>query len=223
MIGIILVLATLLLSVGRRAWAQSRFALCASQLRQQVQAHLAYAADYNDVKPPLWLQKATRADKDYVSPDVKWFGRHVGQGLLVKGKYLDFKTLLDPSESMARDVERDTERWAGEPPHSGSSYVYFWRSPPPDGVKLTGAMTYQKCQQAGEMALVMDLNAERRYDGGYEGEYEGRWMNHPVVRRWNVGYLDGSVRGLPVTEAILRRPGEPYEELEWIRRINRLR
>jgi prepilin-type N-terminal cleavage/methylation domain-containing protein len=218
-IGIVLILVTVLLVAIRRVRAQSRFALCAGQLRQQVQAHMQYAADFNNVKPPLWQQKSGRVKQDYVSPDVKWFGTHVGQGLLVKCKYLDLGTLLDPSEAMGEDTERDRERWEAGGPHSGSSYVYFWRSPAPPEAKPTGTMTYLKCEDAGEMALVMDLNAEK--GNRYEGEYEGRqWVNHPVIGQMNVGYSDGSVRSFPVGEAVLRYPADANEELEWVRLLH---
>jgi prepilin-type processing-associated H-X9-DG protein len=63
-------------------------------------------------------------------------------------------------------------------------------------------------------ALVMDLNAEAGHT--YNGEYSGRsWVSHPVLKKTNVGFWDGSVRDFPIAGVQLKHPGSEFEELQW--------
>lgn len=78
-VGIIAVLVALLLPLFGRLRSYSRFVACKSNLRQILAAHAVYVADNGGVKPPLWLRTTARVQFDYVSPDVKWSRRPVGQ------------------------------------------------------------------------------------------------------------------------------------------------
>lgn len=222
-IGIVAILLALLLPALSRARAQARFVNCKSNIRVQLQAHRAYSADYRDAKPPLFRAGRTSARFDYASPDVKWSDDPVGQGLLVAGKYLTLDVLLDPSEGMSEDAERDRLAWEGLS-DSGSSYVYFWRKPPDVTaanpfmpLRLAQGVTYhnQSIGREGIQALVLDINAEPGH--AYLGEYAGRaWVSHPKVKRMNVGFMDGSVQDFGVNEVRLAFPGGAFEEMTWV-------
>jgi prepilin-type N-terminal cleavage/methylation domain-containing protein/prepilin-type processing-associated H-X9-DG protein len=215
-IGIIAVLIALLLPVMGRARASARFTACKSNLRQQLQAHAIYGQNWRDFKPPLFRRGTASVQLDWVSPDTKWSNKFVGQGLLVGEGYLPFETLLCPSEAMGDDAERDRSAWANLA-NSGSSYAYFWRHPdeaPADPTKAHVGATYHRQRISPRKAMVMDLNAESGHV--YSGEYAGRaWVNHPQVRRFNVGYVDGSVQDFDVNEFRLLFAGGTFEELQW--------
>src|SRR5687768_11148023 len=83
--GIIAALSGLVLPVVHGARARARFVACAGNLRAQLQAHAAYANDNDGLKPPLWQKRTVSVQFDYLSPDIKWNGKPVGQGLLVQG------------------------------------------------------------------------------------------------------------------------------------------
>src|SRR4051812_19736463 len=215
-IGIIAVLIAILLPVLAHAQAASRFTKCKSNIRQQLQAHAMYATDWKDHKPPLFRLGSIIPQIDWVSPDTKWNNQPVGQGILAAEKYLTFDVLLCPSEAMNEDVERDRDTWANLP-HSGSSYAYFWRHPddaPPQATRAAYGATYSRDRATRRTAEVMDLNADPGH--AYTGEYEGRaWVSHPVVKRVNVGFLDGSVQEYGLAEVKLYFPAGSAEELQW--------
>lgn len=221
-IGIISLLLGMLMPALARAKSVSRFAACKANLRSQLQAHAAYANDSRDLKPPLWQKRTMTIQYDYVSPDIKWNGKAVGQGLLVEGKYLTIDALLDPSEAMGEDADHDKQAWEDATVlRSGSSYVYFWRSAPQGMISPPdlASMTYQLCRSAKQTALVMDINADAGH--AYVGEYQGRpWISHPRVGRMNVGYLDGSVQDFGVDEVLLKYPAGSTEELDWVQQAN---
>jgi prepilin-type N-terminal cleavage/methylation domain-containing protein len=215
-IGIIAVLVALLLPVMGRARASARFTACKSNIRQQLQAHAIYAQNWHDFKPPLFRRGTASVQLDWVSPDTKWSNKFVGQGLLVSEGYLPFDMLLCPSEAMGDDGERDRNAWDNLP-NSGSSYVYFWRHPdeaPTDPTKAHVGATYHRQRVGPRKTVVMDVNAESGHV--YTGEYAGRaWVSHPQVRRFNVGYIDGSVQDFDINEFQLLFAGGTFEELQW--------
>jgi prepilin-type N-terminal cleavage/methylation domain-containing protein len=221
-IAIIGLLIALLLSALGRAWAQARFTKCAANLAVQLQAHQAYGNDYHHAKPPLFIPSRMRLD--FVSPDVQWDGEPIGQGLLI-GTYLPIDSLLDPSEALTEDTERDRVAWERRelrPVRSGSSYVYYWRHPPEEPLATNEAIgqgvTYEFASRDGYSALILDINANENHE--YVGEYEHRtWINHPKIGRLNVAYSDWSVRSLPVKDAMLQGPD--YDaELAWIKKAS---
>jgi prepilin-type N-terminal cleavage/methylation domain-containing protein/prepilin-type processing-associated H-X9-DG protein len=215
-IGIIAVLVALLLPVMGRARASARFTACKSNIRQQLQAHALYAQNWHDFKPPLFRRGTASVQVDWVSPDTKWSNKFVGEGLLVSEGYVPFETLLCPSEAMAEDAERDRNAWDNLA-NSGSSYVYFWRHPdeaPADPTRPYVGATYHRQRVGTRKTIVMDFNAESGHV--YSGEYAGRaWVSHPQVHRFNVGYVDGSVRDFDVNEFKLLFGGGTFEELQW--------
>jgi prepilin-type N-terminal cleavage/methylation domain-containing protein len=215
-IGIIGLLLGILLPALSAAQAQSRFIKCAANIRSQVQAHNVYSITYHDFKPPLYRKGTITSRIDYVSPDVKWNNEPVGQGILVAGGLLPFEVLLDPSEAMQDDAERDQTNWR-DLPDAGSSYAYYWRHPASSGGSASGLMvTYLNASGTKKtMPLVMDLNAAPGHQ--YLGEYAGRtWISHPKVKRANVGYSDGSVVSFALDEVRLEYPGRQAEELIWV-------
>jgi hypothetical protein len=181
-----------------------------------VQAIVMYQQDHRGAKPPLWRPTGT-PKIDYVSPDIRWGKTPVGQGILVAGKYLTIEALLCPSEAMREDAARDRRDWE-DPLKSrcGSSYPYFWRTPvaKADHLSLLRARALK-----GEPAYVMDINAEagHPYDIGAKG---GAWINHPRLKRVNVGFSDGSVYDYPAAELILKTGGTEDEELDWFARAH---
>jgi len=222
-VGIIGLLVALLLTALSRAWAQARFTKCAANLAVQLQAHQAYGNDYHHAKPPLFIPSRMRLD--FVSPDIQWDGDPIGQGLLI-GTYLSIESLLDPSEALTEDTERDRSAWERRelrPVRSGSSYVYYWRHPPeeplPSIEALGQGVTYEFASRDGYTTLILDINANENND--YVGEYGHRtWINHPKIGRLNVAYSDWSVRSLPVHDAMLQAP-DTDAELAWIREASR--
>jgi prepilin-type N-terminal cleavage/methylation domain-containing protein len=223
-IGVIAVLIALLLPALSRARSHSRFVACKAQMHAILQAHRQYGVDWRDAKPPLFQPRTLSVRLDWVSPDVKWNGQPVGQGILVDRGYLPIQTLLDPSEAMEEDAARDRQGW--EKPamlNSGSSYAYFWRNskdaPDTNRGAATGA-TYQRALQRGEKALVMDLNLESGHQ--YLGEYEQRaWISHPAMKRINIGYLDGSVQDALADDLKMFFPCGSFEELDWFDRAHK--
>ena len=226
-IGVIAILLALLIATISRAWAQARFVKCKANLSAQLQAHQAYANDFRGAKPPLL--RPSRLQVDFVSPDVQWGGEPIGHGLLI-GKYLpSIEPLLDPSEAMEEDADRDRTGWEERElrttVNSGSSYVYYWRRRPdfpPSSIAAFGAgLTYQFAARDGFNALILDINAEPEHD--YKGAYENRkWINHPRIGRMNVACEDGSVKDIPVTDAMVKAPGGHEEEELWIAEVNRV-
>ncbi len=215
-IGIIALLMGILLPSLSAAQAQSRFIKCAANIRSQLQAHQIYATNYRDRKPPLYRRGGITTRFDYISPDTKWSGDPVGQGILVAGGFLPFEVLLDPSEAMTEDADRDRSNWAGLP-DAGSSYAYYWRHPPSNGVAgLLPPVSYANASGSKRtMPLVLDLNADSGHQ--YTGEYAGRaWVNHPKAKRMNVGYTDGSVIAFALDEVRMQFPGRTAEELTWV-------
>jgi prepilin-type processing-associated H-X9-DG protein len=212
-------LVALLMPAHSRAWAQARFTGCKAQLRTQLQAHRAYSADYRDAKPPLFRRSSRGTLRfDYLSPDIKWGGDPDGQGLLVANNYLPLDALLDPSEAMGEDADRDRLGWE-KLADSGSSYIYYWRGLPDPGTltnvaNLASGVTYQGASRGGHTVLILDINAEPGHP--YLGEYAGRaWVSHPRLNRINVAYCDGSVQDFPANEMRLMFPGQAFEELAW--------
>src|SRR4051794_35358356 len=106
-IGVIAVLIAILLPALSRARSHARFVSCKAQLHAILQAQRLYGIDWRDAKPPLFQPRTSSVRLDWVSPDVKWNGQPVGQGILVDRGYLTISTLLDPSEAMEEDVRRD--------------------------------------------------------------------------------------------------------------------
>jgi prepilin-type processing-associated H-X9-DG protein len=223
-IGIIAVLIAILLPALGRARSQARFVQCKANIRSQLQAHLAYSVDYKGAKPPLWRKGITSTKYDFVSPDIKWSGTSIGQGILVERKYLTLDALLDPSEGMEEDIIRDREAWANQS-NSGSSYCYFWRKPseallinPNSGPAVTGlviSVTYARENGKGKGALILELNAAEGHT--YTGEYAGRaWVSHPRAKKMNVGFVDGSVRDFGIADVQLKYPALTAQELDWV-------
>jgi prepilin-type N-terminal cleavage/methylation domain-containing protein len=215
-IGIIALLIAILLPVLSRVRSQSRFVVCKSHIHTILQAHFEYAVEFRDLKPPLFQLRTASSRVDWVSPDIKWNGQPVGQGLLIGINGLTIDSLLCPSAAMEEDNQRDRNGWDNLL-NSGSSYVYFWRhkSDAPDMQRgaATGA-TYTRARMLGHTAVLMDLNMEAGH--AYLGEYQGRaWISHPSIKRVNIGYLDGSVKDLPQDDVKLLYPGGSDEELEW--------
>ena len=223
-IAIIAVLIAILLAAISRASAQSRFIKCKANLRTLVQANLCYAADFRDAKPPLFRRGNITIQTDFVSPDIKWSNTPVGQGILV-GKYLKtIDVLMDPSEGMVEDVARDKDGWANLS-SSGSSYCYFFRHPndaPSAIADFCLGATFTRDRIRKRLALLMDINAEDHHN--YVGEYSGRaWVNHPLIKRMNVAYSDGSVVDYALSEVQLKFPANSLEELAWVDEANRRR
>jgi prepilin-type N-terminal cleavage/methylation domain-containing protein len=221
-IGIIALLMAILLPVLSRARCQSRFVTCKARIHTILQAHGEYAVEFHDYKPPLFQVRSSGSVRlDWVSPDIKWNGLSVGQGLLIDQGMLKIDSLLCPSEAMEEDNERDRNGWDSLL-NSGSSYVYFWRHPsdaPDTGRGAAAGATYTRAKLLGQKALLMDLNMEAGH--AYLGEYQGRaWISHPAVKRVNVGYEDGSVQDFPQDDVKLLYPGGSFEELEWFRMAN---
>src|SRR4051794_18426152 len=82
-IGIIALLLALLLPVLRKVRADARLVACKSRSHGVLLAHASYAAANRDFKPPLLLPRTVSPRYDWVSPDVRWRGQPVGQGILV--------------------------------------------------------------------------------------------------------------------------------------------
>ena len=224
-ISIIALLIGILLPVLAGVRARSVAMVCATQIRSQLQGQANYATDFKDYKPPLWLKTGVSTYKvDYVSPDVRWNGKKVGQGLLVQYDYITLDVLLDPSSDMALDVATDRTNWSTIA-NSGSSYVYFWRNAYSVVGGSAGAIsdaTNERCITEKSTATIMDINAEK--DHTYLGEYAGRpWVSHPQAGVINIGFLDGSVTSRPNTELILYDPAGAAEELDWFSRASALR
>lgn len=222
-LAIIVVLMAVLLPSLSGARNQAILTRCKAQIRGQLQAHAAYAAEFNDAKAPLFRQTTASVRVDWVSPDVKWSNTTVGQGLLVSWGYLKtFEALLDPSPTLREDVERDRVYWQTMS-SSGSSYAYYFREALEAGVLPADAcqgVTYAAARNNGKPALIMDLNAEAGHP--YVGEYAGRtWLNHPGINRINIGYVDGSVRDFPAADVQLKYPGGSYEELVWFKEAHK--
>jgi prepilin-type processing-associated H-X9-DG protein len=215
-VAIIALLLAILLPLMGRARAQSRFVSCKANLRELLRAHTAYSLDYHGCKPPLFRQGTTSIRVDWVSPDIKWSNTPVGQGILVQRNYITLDMLLDPSEGMSEDVERDRLGWQSFS-NSGSSYAYFFRHPadaPPGLANACVNATYNRDIVNKRAAMIMDLNAEEGHS--YVGEYSGRaWISHPMLKRMNVAFLDGSVMDFPINEIQLMFPGGSAEELAW--------
>jgi prepilin-type N-terminal cleavage/methylation domain-containing protein len=212
-IGIIGALAALLLSTIPRAWSQAQFVNCASNLRSQVQAHLAYAQVYRRAKPPLF-RPPPALHVEFASPNIRWDGEPIGQGLLVP-KFLTLDVLFDPSEALTDDVERDRIKWDSSP-ESGSSYIYFWRNPPysmpPDGQWAQG-VTFERESRAPWQALVMDVNGRHDFSGPFKGR---KMINHPRLKRFNVGYVDGQVRSFGIDEFSIVGQGSERDVLIFV-------
>ena len=107
--------------------------------------------------------------------------------------------------------------------NAGSSYVYFWRHPsdaPPAERDAAVGATYQRAGALKHRAMIMDLNLEPGHP--YLGEYKGRaWVSHPLVKRVNIGYIDGSVQDAHVDELKMFYPGGAFEELDWFDRAHK--
>jgi len=220
-IAIIALLVSILLPSLSRARAMARLVICQTNLNSQIKAHALYGADNEDIKAPLMRLGRSSIMADCASPDIKWQGDPVGQGLLVINEYFSFDMLLCPATSMARDAELDRTAW-NTLLRAGSSYVYFWR------VSVTNAdinatrATYQGDLDAGRPAMLMDVNCEAGHS--YEGDYAERaWESHPIMDKINVAFLDGSVKKVENDTLILKYPGNTYEELIWFEDAHKLR
>jgi prepilin-type N-terminal cleavage/methylation domain-containing protein len=227
-IAIIALLIGILLPTLRTIRASSKLVACASNLRQQLQAHAIYGNNHRDHKPPLWRRSTVGAGtvwSDFVSPNTKVSNSPVGQGILVDQKLLTFDVLLCPSEGMTQDNETDRRAW-DVAFHAGSSYVYFWqhsddvagRQP----VDFPRGATFQRARNQKRTALIMDLNAEQGHQ--YTGEYANRpWVSHGIRKRQNIAFLDGSVEALPLDQAQLKPPAATFDELAWFDQAHALR
>ena len=214
--SIIGVLAALVLPSFTRATAMTRLTLCRKNLCDLGKAHATYGVWNRGDKPPLVGMGQSRIKTDWVSPDTRWYGKPVGQGLLVSEE-LDgrFDVLLCPAMSMQRDAELDRRAWESLDT-AGSSYAYFWRHPTAvtNRQKPWEGATYAVAQTNGRRALTMDINAQMGH--AYRGEYQDRaWESHPIVERLNVLYIDGTVLSLRNDSLILKYPGGYIEELLW--------
>jgi prepilin-type N-terminal cleavage/methylation domain-containing protein len=217
-IALLAILLSLLIPVIGRVRAQARFAMCKKNLQTLVQAHQLYGSNFNDAKPPLWRFGSMSDYFDCVSPDIKKSNTPVGNGLLVQLKYIPLAVLLDPSEGMAQDVARDEKNWSSAP-NSGSSYVYFYTSPPYPPLKKGESPRAKYTKGAKPAAMLMDLNTEAQHP--YVGEYSGRaWVSHPTVKKMNVAYSDGAVIDFPIEQLQLKSPGGPFEEIQWFNAAN---
>ncbi len=222
-ISLVTMLMAILLPVLSRARTYARFTLCQANLRSQAQAHAAYSSDYDDNKPPLYV--ASPYFVDWVSPNTKIYNVPVGQGCLVADRYLTFEALLCPSPAMENDNQRDRESWANAPT-SGSSYLYYWRfitdlvNTTKQGM-LEGA-TYEHARALKHEALAADLNTEAGHH--YSGDMYGRaWVNHPVVKRINIAFIDASVTSEPCADLYMQYPCGIYQQEDWFRRIHATR
>jgi len=222
-VAILGVLLGLTVPTLRKALAIARQMKCIQQLKEQARAHTQYGFLHKDNKPPIASASRTQTRTDWVSPNTKWLGQEVGQGLLVKERLLPFDMLLCPSMAMKRDTELDRIAWESMT-SAGSSYAYFWRHP--EGIAdkklvLSGA-TYDCAGAEGRTALAMDINAQAGHR--YQGEYDGLdWESHPLMGKVNASYIDGTVLALPAGELILRFPGGAFEELLWFDEAHRHR
>ncbi|MCC6682864.1 MAG: type II secretion system protein [Phycisphaeraceae bacterium] len=222
-ISLITVLAAILLPALSMARTYSRFTLCQTNLRSQAQAHAAYSSDYDDYKPPLFV--ASPRFVDWVSPNTKMYDVPVGQGCLVADRYLTFDALLCPSPAMEYDNQRDRQSWATGR-LSGSSYLYYWRFVTdiinPYSPSVLEGGTYENARALKHEALSADLNAEAGHH--YSGDMFGRaWVNHPVVNRINIAFLDASVTSEPCNELLMYYPCGPLQQEDWFRRIHATR
>jgi len=214
---IALLVAIIVPSLGRaRAW--SRLVLCQTRLCSQAKAHFLYGADHGDAKAPILFGTGPRAVWDWTSPNTKFGGRPVGQGILVSGNYLAFDALLCPSFAMLEDTALDRENWDRQY-FSGSSYEYYWRHPfaePGEQFDILGKeVTYWSAMSAGRPGLAMDINAEEGhlYSGAYDPGQ--RLEPHPVLGRANVSYIGGHVGTYDSEEVMLLSPGRRDQKLLW--------
>jgi prepilin-type processing-associated H-X9-DG protein len=221
-IAIIAILAALLMPVLGRATAQARLVACKSNMRQVLAAHATYSADYKDAKPPLMLKTSGFIELAFGSPDVKWEGQPIGQGLLIAGRLRTLKPLLCPSAEMDFDNANDLRMW--ESPlelHSGSSYAYFYRGGPipalwMDVENFGTGVTYRKCFAQGQRVVLMDISAEPDPNFWLANTIGGpKLWAHSRLKRTNVGFADGSVRDFDANEVILRAPSDMQRVLDW--------
>ena len=220
-IGILGLLVSILMPSLSRARALARAAVCKTRMRSQTQAHAVYGGDNAGLKPPLLTVTDTGQRFDWVSPDVRWLGHPVGQGILVAGDYLELEAILCPASSMTDDAARDRDAW-GNLENAGSSYVYFWRHPSGVTDQVSQGGTYDDEANEGRTALVMDINCQSGHK--YRGEYEGRaWQSHPMMEQINVAYVDSSVHAHHNGELVLRYPAGAFEELLWFEQADSLR
>jgi prepilin-type N-terminal cleavage/methylation domain-containing protein len=220
-IAIIAILIAILLPTLRRARAQADFVKCASNLRQQGVGHHLYAQENQGMKVPLTvtLGEYTYA-WEYVSPNIKVSGIAYGQGLLVEKKMINIECLRDPSSFMEEDVAKDRLAWEQNADIAGSSYMYYWRQPDASG---NGGMkvTLTAENLANRRALVADTNMERNVSTQYVYYGLSQVSAHALVRRFNVLYTDGSVRGLPTENLCLKSPGGSMEMLAWFDKLHK--
>jgi prepilin-type N-terminal cleavage/methylation domain-containing protein len=212
-IALIAVLISILLPVVSRVRSHAILAACKAQMRAQVQAMFIYAQDNHDAKPPLLLMSnGSPWYWDYASPDIRLMDQPVGLGLLI-GKYLQHSQLMDPSTDMVEDVEMDELAWKTSN-IAGNSYIYFWREPPDDYTTVGTGVTLRRAWQMKQYAVISDVNAmENNY---YVGAFTGRsWCSHQVIKRFNIAFIDGSVRDFNSTGPRLISPGGPEEQVNW--------
>jgi prepilin-type N-terminal cleavage/methylation domain-containing protein len=217
-IGILGVVVALLLATIPRSWSHAQFVRCKSNLRTQVQAHLAYAQQFRGAKPPLFRPPPS-FHVEFASPNIRWDGEPIGQGLLVPA-WIPLDVLYDPSEALGDDVDRDRVKWdSGR--ESGSSYIYFWRRPtfpmPPEALMAQG-VTLDRESKAPWRALILDVNGEHDFDGPFKGR---KMINHPRLRRLNVAYSDGGVRDFSIDDFYIPDPGSEREVLMFVQEAGR--
>ena len=223
-IAIIAMLVAILVPSLLKVRAIARLTLCQTHLHALSRGHATYSADFNDVKPPLLRENSSGGlVYDFVSPDIKWNYTPVGQGLLVRLKYVPIEAVLCPSASMLTDAAMDQAAWQ-DLPNGGSSYAYFWRDS--EGLSsvadLRKPAMYQQAQVAGKTALAMDVNCEQGHS--YVGEYAGRaWASHPDMGAINVLFVDAHVASLSNRDVIMKFPGGTFEEVLWFRDASRRR
>ena len=216
---VVVVVLSLLLTMTvptlRRGVAAAEVSKCKSNLLSQAQAHILYGSEHRFNKPPLLWFTAKSFGHYLASPNVKMHEQPVGQGILVKGNYIQLRTILCPGSLMREDSDLDEESWAKKT-ISGSSYSYFWRHSSSYKARedLLSEYKYTDAEAEGRYGLSMDFNAQsgHQYIGAYGG---GDLISHPVLGVVNIAYSDGSVGSEDNSEIVLRSPFNMKATLEW--------
>ena len=146
---------------------------------------------------------------------------YLGQGILVKKKMVPFAALLCPSHEMASDNHSDQVAWdSATCTWAGSSFWYYWMMPSKGlawetetsaelKTDLNRGMRYLESSRTGLGAIVSDLGIEsvKTMDGNFLGASTTEtWYAHPEFHTANVGFTDGSVRGVPESTVVYHAP-----------------